>query len=394
MQIDFFKSMKLIGGAGGLNNEITTVGTLDSEFTRKYASHFFEESIWNPGEFVLTQFLYAQNNEDLMLSSVKRMHKLGTCGLAIKNVLKLAIDKEIIRYANRNNYPVFIFMDNNIFFEDIIVLINKCIERARHYVLSEKLVDQIIYGEGDKTSIKKLVMEINCYSTNFYEIYYLLPKAESSMKELLVLLKSGIRKELFDTGNAVAKFKDGVFLICSIRENEPPRNMLEHLKHIEAHFNVDINHFHIGISQRQYSLNSLRTALQQGFFAALHANLYQRHISLFENIGAYKLLFLNIEESWTKNYMNHILQPIVDYDAKNNSSLFDTLLLLEQHNGNVKVVSDNLLIHENTIRYRIKKVYEVLGTDSNNRNAEIELYMAIKLYRIKKMLKIDLELFE
>ena len=48
------------------------------------------------------------------------------------------------------------------------------------------------------------------------------------------------------------------------------------------------------------------------------------------------------------------------------SEYYETLICFSRYNGNVKVVSEKLHIHRNTLSYRIQRIYELTGKDPRN----------------------------
>ena len=50
--------------------------------------------------------------------------------------------------------------------------------------------------------------------------------------------------------------------------------------------------------------------------------------------------------------------------------------------------------HENTIRYRLKKIFNLFDKEVGNENFEMELLMAVKMSRILLFLRNDMESLE
>lgn len=66
------------------------------------------------------------------------------------------------------------------------------------------------------------------------------------------------------------------------------------------------------------------------------------------------------------NFSKKIIEPIKKYDKENHSELYHTLESFIFHDGNYKKVAEDLFQHENTIRYRIKKIKSILHMEDSN----------------------------
>ena len=140
MDLDVMNGMKLIAGEKGLDNEIEKVSILDYEFTRKGSSY----ASWSDGEFVLTTFLYAAGDASLIFPAVKRLCRIKAAGLAIRNVFQLEISRDVIWFANQQNFPIFIIDDHQCYFEKIIIGINDLKQRLHDSNFQEKNVVEIL----------------------------------------------------------------------------------------------------------------------------------------------------------------------------------------------------------------------------------------------------------
>ncbi len=66
------------------------------------------------------------------------------------------------------------------------------------------------------------------------------------------------------------------------------------------------------------------------------------------------------------DFSKKIIEPIKKYDKENHSELYHTLESFIFHDGNYKKVAEDLFQHENTIRYRIKKIKAILNMENSN----------------------------
>jgi hypothetical protein len=379
LHVESLTSWKLIAGAGGLDRIVTNVGILDSEFDKRGTS-FFTDEHFSLGDFILTTFLYAKNNSALILDAIKRLRSYKTSGIAIKNVYSLEISHEIIYYANKHNFPVFIFTDNSLFFETVIVSVYKYINTINDQNIIEKNISRLLNEESNITNIKKTALEINYSLSEKYQIAYFSLKAGIPRQKLNMFLRHDYGA--LGQGNSLAKYKNGAFYIQSI-DSSKKQSSINILNDLKRRISVNADDYHIGISEPQYYFGNFKKGLLQSYYASIYNRIINTKSSHYSTIGVYRLLLPYSNQNEYNQYYYMIIAPIIEYDDKNNSNLLETALVYEECYGNINEVASRLSSHSNTIRYRIKKLAEIIGMDGSNGNFTEQLSLAIKLYRIK-----------
>lgn len=79
------------------------------------------------------------------------------------------------------------------------------------------------------------------------------------------------------------------------------------------------------------------------------------------------------------NFTTYFLDPLIQYDQKNDSNLMLTLTAYLDNHQNLATTSRQLFIHRNTLLYRVEKIESLLGYSLNEKNAQFNLSLAIKL---------------
>ena len=155
--------LTLIAGRGGLKKTITHCGILDYEYDKDVASKYYDYNYQVDGGFLtLSTFLYAKKNPGLIYDAVKKLASKNGSGLIIKNIFKLPISDNVIRYADHMDFPIFILNDSYPFFEDILLLVSKAIEKYESvYYLEQKVTALFSVEETDIEATSRAVKEIN-----------------------------------------------------------------------------------------------------------------------------------------------------------------------------------------------------------------------------------------
>lgn len=120
-----------------------------------------------------------------------------------------------------------------------------------------------------------------------------------------------------------------------------------------------------------------RTSIQMGY------QLERFDCILFYwRMGIYRLLADISEKMEATDFINRLIKPLLDYDAKYNSMLMATLGAVIRSGWNLKTASTLLFIHYNSVKYRFGKICELLEIDPHNHEQCLELEIAYKLYLV------------
>jgi DNA-binding PucR family transcriptional regulator len=77
-----------------------------------------------------------------------------------------------------------------------------------------------------------------------------------------------------------------------------------------------------------------------------------------------------------------LIEPLRKHDAKHNSDLMRTLEVFFACGANASETADRLLLHRNSVPYRLERVRELTGLDSRDHRAR--LVMQLGLLAIKE----------
>lgn len=127
MKLQCFNHMELIAGEKGLDNKVKGMGILDYELMPEYIDDFLKT--FTPGDFVLCSFLYQYccNKPEEILPMVKALENYGAAGIGCKTILYPKLPKEVLEFANKQNFPVFSF-GKDIYYENIVYEVSDAIQ--------------------------------------------------------------------------------------------------------------------------------------------------------------------------------------------------------------------------------------------------------------------------
>lgn len=138
-----------------------------------------------------------------------------------------------------------------------------------------------------------------------------------------------------------------------------------------------------GVGNLYSSPRFIHRSFQEAKYALELGQLFrlQKQVTLFQDLGVMRLL-LKLEQQELEDFRNELLSPLLKFDRENTLNLEETLLAYFASDGDLNRAGDQLFLHPNTLRYRLKKAAEVLERDLGSLETQINLYIALKIGRL------------
>ena len=92
------------------------------------------------------------------------------------------------------------------------------------------------------------------------------------------------------------------------------------------------------------------------------------------------------DERRARNFLDDTLGPLMMSNIKHKDEYYDTLEAYLQYGKNMADIYRNTGLHRNTVKYRIARMQDVLGTDLNDIQANLSIWLALQ---IRKLLAAD-----
>lgn len=374
-----FADLKLIAGRGGLNRAVEKCGILDYEFVEGVREKWYNTNFRDENMIVMTSFLYAKDNEYLIMDAVKNLASRKCSGLIIKNIFHLPIHENVIRYADTMNFPILVIEGSNIHFEDLIVLIS---QRIRHYEFlhyRESKVDEILRSGSNYDLCEKIAYDINpTFKTDMVALFFK-AKGHFGPKEYLDMEKLIEDSDLLVASDSMFYYKDGFFIVHS-REMFTCVDAEKLARPFIEMFGEAAEGFHIGISAVHHLLWQIKNCFEESKYAASLKNDEETGRMLYEKLGIYKVILPYCGGSIMREFCRDYIKPLEDYDLETKGNLLETAISYVLNDGDIQKTADAMVQHKNTIRYRLKNISNVIGINVlETKNYEI-LSFAVRIY--------------
>jgi sugar diacid utilization regulator len=107
----------------------------------------------------------------------------------------------------------------------------------------------------------------------------------------------------------------------------------------------------------------------------------------FDSLGVYRMLSSVADPAGIDAFMNQQLGLLIEYDRQHDASLVLTLARYFDSGCNYDDAAAALSVHRNTLKYRLKRIREVLGRDPNDGSARLDLHMATTVWLTRDSLR-------
>lgn len=139
-----------------------------------------------------------------------------------------------------------------------------------------------------------------------------------------------------------------------------------------------------GIGRSYHDPTELFRSYQEAKVARELGLLMDLEYPFFRDLGLVQILY-NHDLQELKEYYLDTLGPLETYDKKHESNLMETLEIYIRNQCDLSKSADNLFLHRNSLRYRLKKIEEILNIDLNDMDHTLNLIIALKIKQIKKI---------
>lgn len=409
--------LKLIAGKGGLARCITGCGILDYELMPELKDRYYHTN-FQEGQFIVSSLLYTKDNPYLLSDAIKHLMSKGASGLAVRNVFHIQIPENVIRYADARNFPIFLVQSVKLPFENIIYTINRQLELESSSSYLRELLNRLMMQNASPDEFRKQALKLNpSFTEQYFCIYFRTDPfiSEYQQRELLTVLQNS---ELFTYEDFLGLFRSGILIVKSGELSSTFYNdaWISRIFHTIDNLGAVS---HIGISNMHNTLMEFREALDEVIFAsafnnditsvsagdavsALSISKKDKHerknvddsvtyrdtpkLQYYNSLGSFQLIFPYCRQPDFKSFSDRIMNVLEEYDAENGTALSSTLTTFILCDSSSERTAACLNMHEQSIRYRMSKIYELTGLDRKSADAAEQLSLAAKIYLAAEIL--------
>lgn len=377
--LDIMKNFKVIAGGGGPTKTITATEILDFEFVQEgYRTRTFDGN-----SLVLSSLLFAKDRPELIFEAIKKLVCLNVHAFAYKPVFFSELPREALEYAEKMNFPILEFGDDE-FFEEIIFSIRGLIEKDKALGFIEPLLQEMLDREFTKEEADAARDRINPLLRPVVVALCVKVKDMDECQVMQVIRRSKPDERLRGK-TFVGKLKDQFIILLSHDEMNPARYRAIFDDLLVA-YGLSGNDLTIGISQPRNIDDRFELNIREAYWSEKVAEIENENVKHYKNLGIYKLIVTHINSKGTEEYMREYLAPIFEEEDKD-GDLLQTAIEYVLAKGDTIKAAERLFCHKNTIRYRIGKLQEKVDPLTNEKEFYQNLAAAIKVYLLLNKIK-------
>jgi purine catabolism regulator len=139
----------------------------------------------------------------------------------------------------------------------------------------------------------------------------------------------------------------------------------------------------VGIGQPARDISAWRTSYRDAVQAMELAVRLQTEDPLYiGDLGVYQLILSLSDREKLTEFCNNTLGKLIEYDKRQQADLIKTLEAFFNCHGNLSQTAEVLIVHRNTLLYRMNRINEIAAIDLNRPETRLALHLALTIRRL------------
>jgi purine catabolism regulator len=168
-----------------------------------------------------------------------------------------------------------------------------------------------------------------------------------------------------------------------------PENPIDQSMKLAEAFTAEIkrqypqNKVAIGLGQTARDISAWRNSYRDAVQALELAVRLQTDTPLYiGDLGVYQLILSLSDREKLLNFTKKTLGPLLEYDMRQHADLVKTLEAFFACHGNLSQTAEMLIVHRNTLLYRMNRINEIAEIDLNRPETRLALHLALTIRRL------------
>lgn len=369
LNLKVFKNneMRIIAGKEGLNRTIQRINVFDCPID----DDVLDKNIIEKGDFFVTSLFVVKDNLEDMAELFKVLIQSKSSGICVINEYIHSFPEEIIQLANKNSFPVFL-VDKDIPYGEIIKDIMELIIKDKEDTINEMRIEKLLDTDNHE-GILKIAYDINDNFLDNFVVFYL--KDIGYQSNCSYIVENVNNKTIW----SAVKYKDGILLIITQEDHTKLKSQCDYILDL---IKSACNEYTLGISNFYMNITYLKKAVIEAITSCDFSHILEKSIIKYEELQLYSLLLPIKHRVEMVEFYNGIALPLQEYDEKFNTNLFQTAICFVENDGNYGEVAEKLFQHENTIRYRMTKVKQIINMEEKDIEFLTQLSIMAKIHKL------------
>lgn len=187
----------------------------------------------------------------------------------------------------------------------------------------------------------------------------------------------------------VMAYSEIVVCILMLAAGQQENKILERVRHAmslvrDEMVEIGMVNYFIGCGTVKESLALLHDSAFEALRAVQYCDINDIGKSpvFWGDLDSFQIISIMATLPEARSFHRRILGSIIDHDKRHNGELISTLIKLEKNNWNIRITANDMSFHPNTIKYRLKKICELLSGDIEDSKFKFDLLVALRLHAL------------
>lgn len=377
--LEEFSECTILTGKNNLDSILTTVTVVEAPLDEPWIAKSLEQEVFKyPGDFNISLLYAYRERKEEILKLIKVLVREEASALCILDGVVDMLPQEAIDYAESCGFPIML-LPFDVTYAHIITRIMEMIIKDQKDLAQELRIKELLNSKNSAEKIREISRTIN----EKFEDHHIVAK----VKLLDHVKKSPIWLwDLFKNKNRYSVFKFEDYLLCVFTFKEDTHEALLEkcrliLERLSAYDVVE----KVGVSSLKEDLIDLPSAIKESEIALKFSKTDSSTLVHYDKMGIYQLLLPLRSNEIFVEFSNRIVQKILDNEKHNKELLLNTVQVYVNLNCNTRETALALDIHENSVRYRLNQIREILDSDLSYYELDELLSIALKIYNLNNL---------
>ncbi|MBR1650142.1 MAG: helix-turn-helix domain-containing protein [Lachnospiraceae bacterium] len=311
--------------------------------------------------------MFAKDRADVLLGVTKQLFVDGISAIVIIQAYFKSLPEEVLEFADSINLPIILVSSEKTYAENVVIGLTRAMESSNNINQIEEKISFILQHKVSPATRLMTAQEIIPLFRAPYRFYYLASKHQTntySFQHHFQLLKSKSTD-----GMEILPYQYGI-LICTMGLDEQATS--ERLSKLGLHMDEYVT----GVSTGCFETDKVANEIREALYAQRYAAKNEKDICRFSDMGIWQMLLPNRDNVWMKNYCDGIIQKLKAADAETGTEVFETVSRYVANGCDTKKTAEEMSVHVNTARYRIKKAQEALELEEKDMEFQQAIWFA------------------
>ncbi len=359
--------LEIIAGKDGLNRKIRRVSAFDCPLR----GDVVDKKIICKGDFFVTSLFVVKDNLEDMIELFNILIHSNSSGICVINEFITDFPESIIQIADENSFPILL-VDKDVPYGEIIMGIVELIIKDKEDIINEMRIEKLLSTDNYEEIIK-ISHDINDNFMRNFVVFYLKDIGYGSNCQYIE--ENVNNKAMW----SAVRYEDGILLIITNDEFAKLKSQYDYILDL---VDSSCDEYVLGISNFYNNIIYLKKAIIEALTSGNFSDIFHKKIIKYEDLQVYSLLLPIKHRVEMMEFYNRLALPLKKYDEKFNTNLFETAICFVENDGNYGETANELFQHENTIRYRISKIKQLLNMEDKEIEFLTQLSIMTKIYRL------------